>query len=79
MVNNTVCTEYPICPHCGHQLDDDEMQYGSPTCDEDLYLLAIDESVAVIECPLCDKSYAVLGGFKRHYTSSFSSEDLLSL
>lgn len=67
---------HPTCPHCGHEMDDDEMQYGPPTCSEDLYALAPNEGTAAIECPACDTQYVVQGGYTPHYTSAFSYEEL---
>lgn len=66
----------PTCPHCGHEMDDDEMQYGKPTCDEDLFALAPAEGCAVVQCPRCDQEYAVRGGYEPHYTSAFSLDEL---
>lgn len=76
MSHNTFQTDHPTCPNCGHELTDDEMQYGKPTCDEDLYALAPNEGTTWIKCPLCDQDYAVKGGYRPHYTSAFH-EDLL--
>ena len=45
--HHTFQTAHPTCPHCGHELDDDEMLYGKPTCDEDLYALAPNEGSAL--------------------------------
>jgi uncharacterized protein with PIN domain len=58
-------------------MDMDEMMYGKPTCDEDLFELAVNEDRAVIECPGCDKQYWVHGGYTPHYTSAFSEDELL--
>lgn len=69
-------TTTPKCPHCGHEMDTDEMCYGKPTCDADLFALAPNEDRAVIECPACDKQYWVQGGYTPHYISAFSEEDL---
>lgn len=66
----------PTCPHCGHMLDEDEMNYGKPTCDEDLWALAPEEGRAVVECPACDQQYWVQGGYRPQYTSAFSEEEL---
>lgn len=52
------------------------MQYGEPTCEEDIFALAPDEACAVVMCPRCDKEYAVRGGFKPHYTSAFTLDEL---
>ena len=74
--HDTFETPAPTCPHCGHELDTDEMLYSKPTCDEDLFALAPNEGRAVIECPRCDQQYWVSGGYKPHYTSAFSEEEL---
>lgn len=66
----------PVCPHCLHKMDTDEMYCGNPTWDEDLFALAPDEGAATIECPACDKEYVVQGGYTPHYTSAFSYEEL---
>ncbi len=76
MSHDTYQKPFPTCPHCGHQMDNDEMQYGKPTCEEDLYALAPNEGHAVIKCPLCDKQYVVLGGYAPHYTSFFSMDEI---
>lgn len=57
-------------------MDAEEMQYGPPTCEEDLHMLAHNEATAVIECPACDLQYVVQGGYTAHYTSAFSFEEL---
>jgi endogenous inhibitor of DNA gyrase (YacG/DUF329 family) len=74
--HDTHQTPYPTCPNCGHQLNDDEMQYGKPTCEDDLYGLAPTEGTTTIECPRCDKEYAVQGGYRPYYTSAFSLDEL---
>ena len=45
-------------------------------CEEDLFALAPNEERAVVTCPKCDKEYAVQGGYRPHYTSAFSLEEL---
>lgn len=67
----------PTCPHCYHEMDMDEMRYGKPTSEADLFALAPEEGRTVIECPACDKQYWVKGGFIPHYTSAFAEEELL--
>lgn len=57
-------------------VNSDEMCYGKPTCDADLFALAPSEDRAVIECPACDKQYWVQGGYRPQYTSAFAEEDL---
>lgn len=74
--HDTEETIRPTCPHCGHMMDSDEMCYGKPTCDEDLWALAPEEGRAVVECPACDHQYWVRGSFKPQYTSAFSEEEL---
>ena len=74
--HDTVNTLSPTCPHCGHEMDSDEMNYGKPTCDEDLWALAPNEGRAVIECPACDQQYWVQGGYRPQYTSAFSEDEL---
>lgn len=74
--HNVFRTPHPTCPHCGHEMDTDEMLYGKPTCEEDLFALAPNEGTAVIECPSCDKQYWVKGGYRPHYSSAFSEEEL---
>ena len=64
---------YPVCPHCGHELDDDEMIHQ----DVDLYALAPMEDSACIQCPLCDLEYWVKGGYQPHYTTAFVEDELL--
>lgn len=76
MSNSYSPMEVPKCPHCGHEMDSDEMSYGKPTCDEDLFALAPNEGRAVIECPACDKQYWVQGGYTPMYTCAFAEEDL---
>ena len=66
----------PTCPHCGHELDVDEMGYGASVCENDLWALAPNEGRSVVVCPVCDKQYWVQGGYQPHYTSAFSEEDL---
>lgn len=72
----TCRTPTPVCPHCGHAMDTDEMLYGKPTCDEDIFALAPDEGRTAIECPACDQQFAVQGGYTPHYTTAFSEEEL---
>lgn len=46
----------PVCPHCGHALDTDEML----ECREDLFALAPAEGETEVTCPVCDLEYAIL-------------------
>ena len=70
--HDTHHTLHPACPHCGYELNDDDMLASS----EDLYALAPNEESAVVTCPQCDKEYAVQGGYRPHYTSAFSLDEL---
>lgn len=70
---NTFQTPHPTCPHCGHEMSYDDMASVNTT---DLYALAPNEDTAEIECPICDKEYVVQGGYRPHYTSAFSHEEL---
>ena len=65
----------PVCPHCGHVMNTDEMQndYGHSV---DLFALAPMEDTAVIKCPVCDEEYCVKGGYTPHYTSAFTEDEL---
>ena len=76
---DTFHTNSPVCPHCGHELDDDEMSHTKTGSDVDLWALAPREETAVIKCPVCDKEYWVQGGYKPYYTSCFSEEELYDL
>lgn len=64
----------PTCPHCGHEMDSDEMSAHK----DDLWALAPDEGQAEIECPdiLCGKTYYVQGGYRPQYTSAISEDEL---
>ena len=70
----TFCTAMPVCPHCGHKFDHDNMM----AQDGDLYALAPDEGMAEIKCPnaICEKSFWVQGGYIPYYTSAVSEDDL---
>ena len=65
----------PTCPHCGHELNDDEMQM-SEASDADLYALPPNEEGAAITCPACDEEYWVEGGYAPYYTSAFAEDEL---
>lgn len=75
MEQNTYQRQAPACPHCGHELSDDEMQL-SEVSDADLYALAPNEESAIVVCPVCDLEYWVQGGYRPYYTSAFSEEEL---
>ena len=72
---DTFHRQAPTCPHCNHELNDDEMQL-SEVSDADLYALAPDEESATVCCPVCDTEYWVHGGYRPYYTSAFSEEEL---
>ncbi len=63
----------PTCPHCGHEMSTDEML---DSTEADLFAIAPDEQNAQIECPRCDKTYWVKGGYIPTYTSAIDEDDL---
>lgn len=71
---STFQTDYPKCPHCGYELDPDDMN--SQFSEVDLWALAPREESATVQCPQCDKEYAVRGGYRAHYTSTFTMDEL---
>lgn len=72
----------PVCPHCGHALNIDELIAaevidGSGTgSGDDLFDLAVNEETAAIQCPVCDQQYWIKGGYRPHYTTAFAEEEL---
>lgn len=62
-----------MCPHCGYELTYDDMSNASKA---DLYALAPNEDTAEVVCPQCDEEYVVQGGYRPHYTSAPSYDDL---
>lgn len=72
--HDTFQKDHPTCPHCGYELDHDDMVSGFG--EVDLYALAPDEGSTTITCPQCDQEYAVRGGYRPHYTSAFSEDEL---
>ncbi len=68
----TYQTLMPVCPHCGHEYDVDDMH----ACTEDLWALAPDEGCADIQCPACQGKFHVQGGYRPHYTTAVSEDDL---
>ena len=63
---------FPVCPNCGHIFVTDEM-FGH---DVDMFALAPNEDSTCIDCPVCDKEFAVRGGYNPHYTSAFTEDEL---
>lgn len=72
MGHRTVETPSPTCPHCGHEMDTEEMLSAKG---EDLFALAPNEGSAELTCPRCGKEYEVKGGYTPHYTSAASFDD----
>lgn len=69
---------HPTCPHCGYEMDIDEMvehvhRGGGHAC---LFALAKDEDHTELKCVSCQKSYWLKGGYRPHYTSAFNEDDL---
>ncbi len=73
--HDTFQTPHPTCPHCGYELNNDDMMDGSIS-DDDLYAIVPDEGSATVNCPQCYAEYAVQGGYRPHYTSAFSLDEL---
>lgn len=63
----------PTCPHCGHELEEDEMFSASR---DDLYQVAVEAQTATVTCPMCDRDYLVKGGSQIFFTSAFVEEQL---
>jgi uncharacterized protein with PIN domain len=73
--HNTHHTPHPKCPHCGYELDTNEMLMAEVT-DRDLYEVAVNEEAAPLKCPACDHDYWVRGGYTPHYTAAWTEFDL---
>lgn len=58
------------CAHCSHAYTHDEMHEG----DVDLWVLAINEETAALQCPVCDMHFFVKGSYIPQYTSAFAQE-----
>ena len=63
----------PICPHCEHEMDTEEMLSESSV---DLFALAPQEAAAAIHCPACGHEFWVQGGYTPHYDTAISEEEL---
>ena len=61
---------YPVCPHCQHAMDDDDMSCLAV----DMWALASEEDTCVINCMSCDKDFWVKGGYTPFYTTAFAEE-----
>ncbi|CAG2132169.1 hypothetical protein [Cupriavidus numazuensis] len=70
----TFQTLMPVCPHCGHEFDSDDMN----EADEDLWSLAPDEGRASVVCPdaACGKEFHIQGGYRPRYTTAIDEDDL---
>lgn len=67
-------TPSPICPHCEHKFNSDEMTMDyHEIC---LFGLAHAEDRAAIKCPVCDQEFWIQGGWNPEYTSVLAEEDL---
>lgn len=71
---DTYQTPMPLCPHCGHEFDTDDMN-ANPG---DLWALAPNEGQAEVICPdvLCGETFHVQGGYRPQYTTAISEDDL---
>ena len=63
----------PVCPHCGHEMDTEDMLTHR---EADLFAIAPNEETVSIKCMQCDLDYWVKGGYTPHYTTAFSEEEL---
>lgn len=59
-------TNFPVCPHCGHKLTDDEVHASGV----DVWALAPDEGEGELDCPACGKHYFIRGFYVPEYTTS---------
>lgn len=66
-------TPTPVCPHCGHAMNMDDMQSVEM---DGFFDLAPEENHAAITCPSCDAEYWVLGGYTPHYTTALCEDQL---
>jgi hypothetical protein len=68
----------PTCPHCAHEMDAHEMLAPMHQGKPDLFTLAMNEGRAEVTCPSssCGKTYWVKGGYRPHYTSAMTEDDL---
>lgn len=73
MTHDTFERSHPVCPHCGHEMDSDEM-YSRRCCD--LFAIAPNEDRVAIDCPACARPFWVQGGYRPIYTSAASEDDL---
>jgi len=78
---NTENMPAPVCPHCGHEMTDDEMsgnRYVEGDDGDDLWALAPQEGRTKVVCPnvLCEKPYFMRGGYTPKYTTAINEDDL---
>lgn len=71
----------PTCPHCGHEMNDDEMcsnAYLPGSDGDDLWALPTREERTYVICPslICRKGYFVQGGYTPKYTSAIDEDEL---
>jgi len=71
---DTYQTFMPVCPHCSHEFDSDDMNAAS----NDLWAAAPDESRFQVACPsaACGKDFWLQGGYRPQYTTAISEDDL---
>lgn len=73
---NTFEVSAPTCPHCAHEMSDDEMR--KHRGEMSLFELVRIEGTAGVTCPSpsCGKTYWVRCGYRPHYTSAMTEDDL---
>jgi predicted RNA-binding Zn-ribbon protein involved in translation (DUF1610 family) len=77
--HNTTDQLVPVCPHCGHEMTDDEMsanRYKPGDDGDDLWALPVKEITTKVVCPDCDEPYFVKGGYTPRYTSAATEDEL---
>ena len=60
------------CPHCEYELNEDDFQES----EIDLWALAPREKEAEINCPSCDKSFIVKGGYLPTYETAKTWDEI---
>jgi hypothetical protein len=70
-----------ICPHCRHEMTDDEMganRYEEGSDGDDLWALVPEERRTKVVCPsvFCGKPYFVQGGYTPTYTTAATEDEI---
>jgi len=67
-------TLMPVCPHCGHEFDVDDMNDNT----DDLWAAAPNETTLEVHCPVasCDKDFWLRGSYRPQYATAIDEDDL---